>query len=111
MSQDFTSTKQIYEYLIAGGKVKYEYLSGFVFLDNNGMTNRDHAFDKPEHWSKYIEPKPKIKLYLYDYFLPISKSWNRTTEYLKDDISCAKKLGFGVTFKRRDEDFIEVDSE
>lgn len=64
MSQDFKNQREIFQWLLDGGKVQY--VSGdIVFLEEDGKLNDILNFGSPKDWSKYIPEKPKVKYAQY----------------------------------------------
>ena len=76
----FETQAQIWEYLLKGGKVKIKGVSdSYLFLMDGTVTNKEgfkdvSAFEWPENWSIYEEPKPKKKVTLYRYTYLNTKS-------------------------------------
>lgn len=66
----FKTQLDIYKALIDGKKLISEYSEGYIFF-NNGFLNNDegklveYAFNSPQNWSIYEEPKKKMKLFRY----------------------------------------------
>jgi hypothetical protein len=65
MSQDFKNRREIFQWLLDGGKVKNNMDSEIVFLEEDGIITTAWPFAYPEAWSKYIPEKPKVKYALY----------------------------------------------
>lgn len=70
----FKSQKEIWEYLIAGGKVKISsWEDDYIVMGDQGETVNKLGksslwfFHDVELWQKYHEPKPKRKVTLYRY--------------------------------------------
>lgn len=59
---DFASTKEIYEWLIKGGKIKSINATEPVYFLPNGNFSESFKFDYADEWKKHIEPPPKIEL-------------------------------------------------
>lgn len=59
MSQDFKNQREIFQWLLDGGKVRYA--DGDIVFLKDGKLNDIWTFGNPEDWSKYIPEKPKVK--------------------------------------------------
>ncbi len=114
--KDFSTTQQIYEYLIAGGKIKVRgsdetyylhIINGNLCYQNGDLATK--AFSNPGIWSKYVQPKKQIKLYQYAY-KNTTNAWVRTIHYYKDDQEFIRIIG-KVKFRRLDNTEMEVDDE
>lgn len=71
----FETQAEIWRYLLSGQKIKYKY-GEIVFLKDEILitiynkaeqSEWEWAFNRPQHWSIYEEPKPKKKVTLYRY--------------------------------------------
>ncbi len=84
--ETFKTTREIHEYLLAGGKVVYLNKNNPVFFTEDGMLNRAATFDWPSEWSKYIEPKVPVKYSV--------ELWVKLGEVNSDSCNLDDKLGF-----------------
>lgn len=106
----FKSTKEIYEYLINGGKVRHRW-GEIVHMDYQGNVKHNYSMNTPSEWSKFFEPKTKVKLYKYAFRNISTEIWNETARFFSDDnefITWYSPLS-GVVFKRLDYTVIEVE--
>ena len=112
---DFKNTKEIYEHLLAGGKVyrtdSEDNVSKTIiyFKDDGDLTCHIYSFRDFKNWTKHIEPKKKVKLYKYA-FLGVDNTWGEAISYFKDD-EAFKDIFSAKKFFKLENHFIEVDEE
>lgn len=105
---DFKSTKEIYEHLIAGGKVMS--VDGTVFfLQEDGSLNKVEYFVNVRAYRKFIEPKPKVKLWQYAY--KDMGAWQVSTGLYESDEFFKSQNPKFKSFQRIENSCIETDGE
>lgn len=98
---DFKSTREIYEYLIGGGKV----------VGRDGLeVSMPVTFVYPDQWSKYVKPKPKVKMWKWAYRTR-SGNWIDTGAFYQHEREVKKLVDDGMPFQRIESSMIEVDAE
>ncbi len=111
---DFQTQQEIWAYLSADerNRVKSDsivvgFKDGFLY-DHKNNTRTSWHFDAPLAWSKYTEPKPKVKLYKYA-CKTNGGLWAESMCFYKDDEHFQKELVGCKAFKRLDHTMIEVE--
>lgn len=116
VNMSFKSTKEIFQALIDGKKIKRKSWCNILFLmisedgslvDEKG-TKTGYYFENPDEWEICEPPKKKIKFYKYQY-RPKGHTWLETMEFYIDDHHFKKKFNpaSDTIWKKKETDFIE----
>lgn len=123
---DFAATSEIYGHLLEGGciiqnhsGVKVKLIDGNVhrfYTDGQVPHKAGHlSFENFSHWSEFVQPKPKVKLYKFAYKLTDDNNFVESNRFYSDENECRSQFSSSnrsaVKLFRVDGSMIEVEAE